>query len=164
MKKPAQPDATRQQARAHASPMRLDKWLWAARFYKTRALAVDEILKGRVQVNGLPCKPARDIHCGDTVALRQGHMPRTVVVQALSAQRGPASVAQTLYAETEESLALRQRLAEQHRLAPEPAHSLVQGRPTKRDRRQLQNARQQLRHDKSADPWNGRWSAQLDDE
>ena len=144
--------------------MRLDKWLWAARFYKTRALAVDEILKGRVQVNGLPCKPARDIHCGDTVALRQGHMPRTVVVQALSAQRGPASIAQTLYAETEESLALRQRLAEQHRLAPEPAHSLVQGRPTKRDRRQLQNARQQLRHDKSADPWNGRWSAQLDDE
>lgn len=144
--------------------MRLDKWLWAARFYKTRALAVDEILKGRVQVNGLPCKPARDIHCGDTVALRQGHMPRTVVVQALSAQRGPASVAQTLYAETEESLALRQRLAEQHRLAPEPAHSLVQGRPTKRDRRQLQHARQQLRHDKPADPWNGRWSAQLDDE
>ena len=144
--------------------MRLDKWLWAARFYKTRALAVDEILKGRVQVNGLPCKPARDIHCGDTVALRQGHMPRTVVVQALSAQRGPASVAQTLYAETEESLALRQRLAEQHRLAPEPAHSLAQGRPTKRDRRQLQHARQQLRHDKPADPWNGRWSAQLDDE
>lgn len=144
--------------------VRLDKWLWAARFYKTRALAVDEILKGRVQVNGLPCKPARDIHCGDTVALRQGHMPRTVVVQALSAQRGPASVAQTLYAETEESLALRQRLAEQHRLAPEPAHSLVQGRPTKRDRRQLQHARQQLRHDKPADPWNGRWSAQLDDE
>lgn len=130
--------------------------------YKTRALAVDEILKGRVQVNGLPCKPARDIHCGDTVALRQGHMPRTVVVQALSAQRGPASVAQTLYAETEESLALRQRLAEQHRLAPEPAHSLAQGRPTKRDRRQLQHARQQLRHDKPADPWNGRWSAQLD--
>lgn len=142
--------------------VRLDKWLWAARFYKTRALAVDEILKGRVQVNGLPCKPARDIHCGDTVALRQGHMPRTVVVQALSAQRGPASVAQTLYAETEESLALRQRLAEQHRLAPEPAHSLAQGRPTKRDRRQLQHARQQLRHDKPADPWNGRWSAQLD--
>ena len=144
--------------------MRLDKWLWAARFYKTRSLAVDEIIKGRVQVNGQPCKPARDIRCGDTIALRQGHMPRTVVVQALSAQRGPASIAQTLYAETEESLALRQRLAEQHRLAPEPAHSLVQGRPTKRDRRQLQNARQQLRHDKSADPWNGRWSAQLDDE
>ena len=162
MQKPAQPDAARQQA--HASQMRLDKWLWAARFYKTRALAVDEILKGRVQVNGLPCKPARDIHCGDTVALRQGHMPRTVVVQALSAQRGPASIAQALYAETEESLARRQRRAEQLRLAPEPAHSLVHGRPTNRDPRQLQNARQQLRHDKSAEPWNGRWSAQLDDE
>ena len=60
--------------------MRLDKWLWAARFYKTRALAVEEILKARVQVNGLPCKPARDIRCGDTVSLRQGTLPRTVVV------------------------------------------------------------------------------------
>ena len=161
MKKPAQPDAARQQA--HASQMRLDKWLWAARFYKTRALAVDEILKGRVQVNGLPCKPARDIHCGDTVALRQGHMPRTVVVQALSSQRGPASIAQTLYAETQESLALRHALAEQRRLAPEPAHSLVQGRPTKRDRRQLQQARRHLHQDKPADDWNGRWSARWDE-
>lgn len=118
--------------------MRLDKWLWAARFYKTRALAVEEILRGRVQVNGLPCKPARTIHCGDTVALRQGHTPRTVTVQGLSAQRGSATVAQSLYVETAESLAMRQALAEQRRLAPEPAHSRTQGRPTKRDRRQLQ--------------------------
>ena len=96
---------------ANTAQMRLDKWLWAARFYKTRSLAVDEIIKGRVQVNGQPCKPARDIRCGDTIALRQGHMPRTVVVQALSAQRGPAAIAQTLYAETAESLALRHALA-----------------------------------------------------
>lgn len=70
--------------------MRLDKWLWAARFYKTRALAVEEINKGRVQINGQPCKPARDVRCGDTISLRQGAMPRTVTVQSLSARRGPA--------------------------------------------------------------------------
>ncbi|MDO4769230.1 MAG: RNA-binding S4 domain-containing protein [Brachymonas sp.] len=158
MKKPSPPTA-----QSDAS-MRLDKWLWAARFYKTRALAVEEILKGRVQVNGQPCKPARDIRCGDTIALRQGQMPRTVTVQALSAQRGPAIIAQTLYAETAESLALRQALAEQRRFAPEPAHSLQQGRPTKRDRRQLQHARQHLHNEAAADAWNGRWSASLKDD
>ncbi|MDO4795996.1 MAG: RNA-binding S4 domain-containing protein [Brachymonas sp.] len=157
MKKSTPPDTSQTAA------MRLDKWLWAARFYKTRALAVEEIIKGRVQVNGQPCKPARDIRCGDTIALRQGHMPRTVAVQALSAQRGPAAIAQTLYAETAESLALRQALAEQRRLAPEPAHSLQQGRPTKRDRRQLQHARQHLHNEAAADAWNGRWSASLKD-
>lgn len=144
--------------------MRLDKWLWAARFYKTRALAADEILKGRVQINGQPCKPARDIRCNDVVALRQGHMPRTVVVQGLSYQRGPAHVAQTLYIETPESLELRQRLAQQHRLAPEPAHSLTQGRPTKRDRRRLQQVQRQIRQGQSVDDWNGRWSARLDED
>lgn len=158
MKKPSPPTA-----QSDAS-MRLDKWLWAARFYKTRALAVEEILKGRVQVNDQPCKPARDIRCGDTIALRQGQMPRTVTVQALSAQRSPAPIAQTLYAETAESLALRQALAEQRRFAPEPAHSLQQGRPTKRDRHQLQHARQHLHNEAVADAWNGRWSASLKDD
>lgn len=67
--------------------MRLDKWLWAARFYKTRALAVEEISKGRVQINSQPCKPARDVRCGDTISLRQGAMPRTVTVQSLSARQ-----------------------------------------------------------------------------
>lgn len=157
MKKPSPPSTQSD------SSMRLDKWLWAARFYKTRALAVEEILKGRVQVNGQPCKPARDIRCGDTIALRQGQMPRTITVHALSAQRGPAPIAQTLYAETAESLALRQALAEQRRFAPEPAHSLQQGRPTKRDRRQLQHARQHLHNEPAADAWNGRWSASLKD-
>ena len=143
--------------------MRLDKWLWAARFYKTRALAVEEISKGRVQINSQPCKPARNVRCGDTISLRQGAMPRTVTVQSLSARRGPAPVAQTLYTETSESLALRQTLAEQRRFTPEPAHSLMQGRPTKRDRRQLQQARQHLQTTKPADSWNGRWSARFDD-
>lgn len=135
--------------------MRIDKWLWAARFFKTRALAVEAIHKGRIQVNGMPCKPARDVRTGDRVTVRQGACTHEVVVQALSPQRGPAPQARLLYAETAESLALRTTLAEQQRLAPEPAHSLVEGRPTKRDRRQLQQAR-------AAHAWGDRWSAQID--
>jgi ribosome-associated heat shock protein Hsp15 len=133
--------------------MRLDKWLWAARFYKTRALAVDDIDKGRVSVNGQVAKPSRDLRVGDTLALRQGPVTRTLVVQGLSAQRGPAPVAQGLYAETADSVAARSRAAEARRLAAEPALSIEQGRPTKRDRRELERTQ----HD-----WQ-RWSASLDD-
>src|SRR5438105_3816433 len=79
---------------------RIDKWLWAARFFKTRSLAVDEIVRGRVEVNGQAVKPARDVRPGDTVGVRQGAIQRTVVVKALSGVRGPAPVAQQLYAET----------------------------------------------------------------
>ena len=136
--------------------MRIDKWLWAARFYKTRALAVEEIHKGRVRVNGQECKPSRDIKVGDEVSLRQGYVTRTVMVQGLSPRRGPAPEAQQLYEETAESLALRAALAEQRHFAPEPAHAIVQGRPTKRDRRQLQEARE-----RNADNWGNRWSASL---
>ena len=135
--------------------MRLDKWLWCARFYKTRGLATDEIGKGRVTVNGQPAKPARDLRCGDIVALRQGAQPRTVRVCALSKARGPAPVAQQLYEETPESIAAREQAAEQRRLAPEPAAALQQGRPTKRDRRDLDSA--------GARGWGDRWTAQLDD-
>lgn len=134
--------------------MRLDKWLWCARFYKTRSIAADEVGRGRVTVNGQLAKPARDLRCGDTVALRQGPIERTVVVQGLSGQRGPAPVAQTLYAETPESVAQRQRLAEQRRLAPEPATTIAQGRPTKRDRRDIDRAR--------GTGWGDRWSVSLD--
>lgn len=134
--------------------MRLDKWLWCARFYKTRSIAADEVGRGRVTVNGQLAKPARDLRCGDTVALRQGPIERTVVVQGLSGQRGPAPVAQTLYAETPESVAQRQRLAEQRRLAPEPAATIAQGRPTKRDRRDIDRAR--------GTGWGDRWSVSLD--
>lgn len=130
--------------------MRLDKWLWAARFFKTRSLAADEIERGRVSVNGLGVKPARELHVGDEVMLRQGTVPRTVIVAGLSAIRGPASAAALLYRETEESLARREQQAAQRRLAPEPAASIEQGRPTKRDRRQLAD-------------WN-RWSATDDGE
>ena len=130
--------------------LRIDKWLWAARFYKTRSLATEEVAKHRVQVNGQDVKPAREIRPGDTLRLRQGQIERTVVVKALSAVRGPAPVAQLLYEETAESLLARSQAAEQRRLAPEPAQSIEQGRPTKRDRRQMDRA------------WDDRWSAGID--
>jgi ribosome-associated heat shock protein Hsp15 len=130
--------------------MRIDKWLWAARFFKTRALAVEEIAKGRVQINGHAIKPAHDVKPGDEIALK-GPWPRTVHVRGLSQQRGPAPVAQQLYEETAQSLELRAQAKERLRLAPEPAVSLERGRPTKRDRRELSKA------------WDQRWSAALPD-
>ena len=136
--------------------MRIDKWLWCARFYKTRSLAVQEIDKGRVKVNGATVKPAREIHAGDSIALLQAGTARTVVVRALSSMRGPAPVAQLLYEETAESLLARTQAAEARCLAPEPADALRQGRPTKRDRRTLDDARKQ--------GWGDRWSASLLDE
>ena len=135
--------------------MRLDKWLWAARLFKTRSIAAEAVDRGRVEVNGEPAKPARELRAGDTLVLRQqAGLQRTLRVLALSAQRGPAPVAQALYEETADSLAERQRVAEARRLAPEPAESIVQGRPTKRDRRDLVRGQVQ---------WQ-RWSASIDDE
>ncbi len=133
--------------------MRLDKWLWCARFYKTRSLATEEIGKGRVTVNGQHAKAARDVRPGDTLELRQGPVQRTVVIRALSGVRGPAPVAHLLFEETPESIAARAAAAELRRLAPEPAASLQEGRPTKRDRRNI---------DRAGD-WGQRWSASLDD-
>jgi len=127
---------------------RLDKWLWAARLYKTRGLAAQEIGKGRVSVNGAPAKAARELHEGDVVDVRQGASMRTLVVRALSRLRGPASVAQTYYEETPESLERRRVAAELRKEQPEPAASMESGRPTKRARRQLAD-------------WN-RWSASVE--
>lgn len=117
--------------------LRLDKWLWAARFFKTRGLAADEIDKGRLQVNGQVAKASRELRAGDVVGIRQGHVERTVVVRALSTVRGPAPQAQQLYEETAESIAARLAAAEQRKTAAEPANAIEHGRPTKRDRRQL---------------------------
>lgn len=117
--------------------IRLDKWLWAARFYKTRSLAAHEITKGRVMVNDQFAKPARDVGPGDLVSIRKEFPPVQVRVRAVSNVRGPAPVARTLYEETPESVAERERAAEMRRLAPEPALELSAGRPTKRDRRQI---------------------------
>jgi ribosome-associated heat shock protein Hsp15 len=129
---------------------RIDKWLWAARFFKTRSLAVQAIERGHVQISQLDVKPAREVKVGDTVTVLQGKVPRIVVVKGISEQRGPAPIAQLLYEETAHSMQQRALIAERNRLSPEPALSIEQGRPTKRDRRQLQ-------HD-----WNERWSASSD--
>jgi ribosome-associated heat shock protein Hsp15 len=133
--------------------MRIDKWLWTARFYKTRTLASEETVKGRVEVNGQEVKPARELKIGDKVSLRQSSITRTVVVKGFSNVRGPAPAAQQLYAETPESIQAREKAAEQRRLAPEPALSIEQGRPTKRGRRELDDARR---------GWGDRWSASVD--
>ncbi len=135
--------------------LRIDKWLWAARFYKTRTLASEEIDKGRVQVNGAVVKPAREVKADDSVQLRSGPVTRIVTVLGISDKRGPAPVAALLYQETAESIIQRQQAAEQRRLAPEPALTLLQGRPTKRDRRDTEKLR--------GGEWNERWSASIKD-
>ncbi|MDB5752492.1 MAG: hslR [Ramlibacter sp.] len=134
--------------------LRIDKWLWAARFYKTRTLASEEIDKGRVAINGQDVKPAREVKVGDTVAMRREGVTRTVVVKGISQQRGPAPAAQQLYEETAASVQERATAAEQRRIAPEPAHAIEHGRPTKRGRRDLDQAR----------GWGDRWSASVDDD
>ena len=115
--------------------LRIDKWLWAARFYKTRTLASEEIDKGRVHINGVAVKPAREVKAGDKVLVRIGTVSRSVVVQGVSDKRGGAPQAALLFTETAESIAARLAAAEQRRLAPEPALGHTQGRPTKRERR-----------------------------
>ncbi|TAH12108.1 MAG: RNA-binding S4 domain-containing protein [Curvibacter sp.] len=129
---------------------RIDKWLWAARFFKTRSLATDEVNKGRVQMAQHDIKPSKEIRAGDVLTIWQAKIPRTVVVKAVSDQRGPAPVAQQLYEETPQSVAKRAEMAEHNRLATEPAHALEHGRPTKRDRRALDKG------------WGSRWSASVD--
>ena len=120
-----------------ASGLRLDKWLWFARFYKSRSLATDAVTGGRVHVNGARVKPAHDIHAGDTLSISRDEIRFDVVVQALLARRGPASEAQAAYLETDASIAARARQREQLRNAP-PA---PMGRPNKHDRRALRGLR-----------------------
>lgn len=132
--------------------LRIDKWLWAARFYKTRTLASEEIDKGRVHINGVAVKPAREVKAGDLLQVRTGVIIRSVTVLGVSDKRGSAPIAALLFAETSESLALRSAAAESRRLAPEPALSLTQGRPTKRERRETDQVRN----------WGDRWSASID--
>ena len=134
--------------------LRIDKWLWAARFFKTRSLAAEEIGKNRIQVNGDVAKASREVKVGDAVTIRLGALNRIVLVRGISGQRGPSSIAQQLYEETPESLAAQAAAREQRRMGSEPALSIEQGRPTKRDRRELDGARH-------AD-WDSRWSASLD--
>ncbi|MEI7428912.1 MAG: RNA-binding S4 domain-containing protein [Betaproteobacteria bacterium] len=116
--------------------LRIDKWLWAARFYKTRSLAAEAIHAGHIKLNGCSVKPARELRPGDELELSISHVKWTILVQHLNEQRRPASEAQKLYAETSESFAQRAALREEHRLAPPPGSDL-RGRPTKKARRQI---------------------------
>lgn len=114
--------------------MRIDKWLWAARFFKTRSMAVDAVEKGRVRIGGAAVKPAKEVRVGDLVVVEIERIVWEVEVRGVCDVRGPASVAQTLYAETSDSRIKREVEAERRRTYREPAAAL-QGRPTKRDRR-----------------------------
>ncbi len=134
--------------------LRIDKWLWAARFFKTRSLACDEIDKGRVLINDAVAKPSREVKADDLVQVRTGDITRTVTILQVSDKRGPASTAALLYQETEQYQRLRLQAAQQRRLAPEPALSHLQGRPTKRERRTGDKLR--------AGEWDTRWSASVD--
>lgn len=120
--------------------MRLDKWLWAARFFKTRGLACDAIGASRVRVNGVVVKPAKEVKVGDLLQIRAAEQLWEVVVQGLCEQRRPAVEAQGLYQETEAGQEARLRQQELKKLAPEPLAE-QRGRPTKRDRRRLESFR-----------------------
>jgi ribosome-associated heat shock protein Hsp15 len=124
--------------------VRIDKWLWAARFYKTRSLATDAVLAGHVHVNGARVKPAKDVRVGDDVEVRIGTFTWSVTVTGLSDKRGPATVARTLYAETAESTKAREEQALQRRLA-RPLGAELGERPTKQDRRRLDALRRSQR-------------------
>src|SRR5829696_1924006 len=117
--------------------VRIDKWLWAARFFKTRSLATEAVDGGKVQINGETAKPSKLVKVGDAIRLRQGAFEFQLVVRGIGERRGPASVAQTLYEEAAESKAARERHAEQLRMAPAAFVYEEKGRPTKKDRRQL---------------------------
>jgi len=117
--------------------VRLDKWLWAARFFKTRSLATEAIAGGKAEVNGERAKPSKAIKPGDEVRLRIGPYEHILIVRALAERRGPASVAQGLYEETEASRAARAQLSAQLAMAPAAFVFEEKGRPTKKDRRDL---------------------------
>ena len=118
--------------------VRLDKWLWAARFYKTRALAAEAIAGGKVQVNGDRAKRAKPLQAGDEIRIRQGPYEHLVIVRELSDRRGPASQATGLYEERPESVAAREAMAVQLKTMHSMFATDAKGRPTKRDRREIE--------------------------
>lgn len=120
--------------------LRIDKWLWAARFFKTRSLAQDAVEGGKVRLNGDRVKPSREVKVGDTIIVQVGELSWTVSVLGLSDRRGPAPVARELYREDEESQAARQKQIETRQWVADPG-SAIKGRPTKRDRRLIHRFR-----------------------
>lgn len=125
--------------------VRIDKWLWAARFFKTRSLATEAVDGGKVELNGERAKPAKLVKPGDEIRLRLGPYEHILVVKALGERRGPASVAQSLYAETDASRAAREKLSSQLKMAPAAFVYEEKGRPTKKDRRELNRFRDERR-------------------
>jgi ribosome-associated heat shock protein Hsp15 len=133
-----------------AEPVRVDKWLWAARLVKTRQLGAEAVKGGRVHINGRAVKPSKDVAPGDRLELTTGPVKVTVVVRATAERRGPASLAQQLYDETADSVAGRAAYAQQRRLeaqamAQTPSYYDRGGRPTKRDRRRYEQEREARR-------------------
>jgi ribosome-associated heat shock protein Hsp15 len=122
------------------TPVRIDKWLWAARFFKTRALSAKACELGRIESNGQPAKPSRDVKVGDLLLVRNDGGQFQVEVLGLSEMRGPAAFAQTLYRETEASRELRNKLAEARKAMPH-FEALGAGKPSKRDRRDMDRLR-----------------------
>jgi ribosome-associated heat shock protein Hsp15 len=120
--------------------MRIDKWLWAARFFKTRSMASRACELGRIQCQGHPVKPSREIHTGDLLRVKNESGDFEVEVERLSEIRGPAAIARTLYRETETSVQLRMKLAEERKAVP-PVEAMREGKPSKRDRRVLNRFR-----------------------
>src|SRR6516165_5032596 len=120
--------------------VRIDKWLWAARFFKTRAAATDAVLGGHIRVGGVRVKPAKDVRIGDTVEVVRDGLRWTVVIRGVADKRGPATVAQALYDETPESKSTREQQALERRLA-RPLGADLGPRPTKQDRRRLEALR-----------------------
>jgi len=116
--------------------VRIDKWLWAARFFKTRSLATEAVNGGKVELNGLRPKPSKVVKIGDQLRVRLGPFIHELTIRALSDRRGPAAAAALLFQETAESIAAREKLREQHRLAPVAQYD-DGGRPTKKDRRAM---------------------------
>jgi len=122
------------------SGVRIDKWLWAARFFKTRSLATDAVSGGKIKLNGAPTKPSRDVKIGDKLDVFNGETRWSIVIQALAEKRGPAAEARLLYEETTESIAAREAEQARRKFEHEPAIE-IHGRPTKRDRRQMDRLR-----------------------
>ncbi len=119
---------------------RIDKWLWAARFFKTRGAATEAVLGGRVHVNGERVKPAKDVGVGDTIEVNVAERKWTIVVRGVADKRGSATIAATLYEETPESIAAREQRALEHKLS-RPLGADLGARPTKQDRRRLERLR-----------------------
>jgi ribosome-associated heat shock protein Hsp15 len=125
------------------SKIRLDKWLWAARFYKTRSLATEAIKGGKVHLNGQRVKPSHGVELGHQVRIKKEAIQQTVIIKALSEKRGPAKVAQTLYEETADSIALREKRSEERKAMYAGLPQYENRRPSKKDRRKIIRFKQQ---------------------